>query len=104
MASQKLQRCVNAKQTRMTPIKTSAELKLALFPTRSPLPFAALPSISLTHELDCADLHRFGIRVSSFLRPSTFGLRHFQNFRDIRTTTDGNRRSWRKFFVRPRDR
>ena len=32
VASQKLQRCVNAKQPRMTRIKASAELKLALFP------------------------------------------------------------------------
>src|SRR6476659_332935 len=74
MTSQKLQRCVNAKRPRMPRIKASAELKLALFPTRSPLPFAALPSISLTHQLDCADLGRFGIRVSSFLRHSAFGV------------------------------
>ena len=33
---------------------------------------------------DCADSHRFGIRLSSFLRPSTFGLRHSQNIRVLR--------------------
>jgi hypothetical protein len=31
-----------------------------------------------------ADSHRFGIRVSSFLRPSTFVLRHFQIIHAIR--------------------
>ena len=155
MTSQKLQRCVNAKQPGMTRIKTSAELKLARLPLCLALPIAPLSFISeipflsscfpdskylrvLRGEEDyfgevaktspahsndsgiygalpifrmcwaCfrpspkyprdfttedaedtksrksyADPHRFGMRVSSFLRPSTFGLRHFQNIRDI---------------------
>ena len=80
-------------------------LKLARDPRSLAATLAALPSISLFPFSSIAQIYQILVfLMSSFLRLSTFVLRHFQIIRDIRTTTDGNRRSWRKFFVRPRDR